>query len=329
MKSIAFFNNKGGVGKTTLAYHTAWMAVELGKRVLAVDLDPQANLTSMFVEEQRLRQLWPEDGLNSSIYRSIFPILDGTGDIDPAHIEMLEAVDESLGLIPGDLGLSEFEDKLSDSWPRCLDRDKAAFRATTAFARIMSEAAKRMNADLILVDVGPNLGAINRAAMIASDYLVLPLAPSLFSLQGLRNLGPTLKKWRDGWADRLARAPEHLDIELPKGLMEPLGYVVQQHSERKNRPVKAYDQWALKIPGEYSRAILDRSGTQVEAAEDPACLGMVKNYLSLMALAEDARKPVFHLKPADGAIGAHSEAARRAYTHFKHLTKKILDAADL
>ena len=48
MKSIAFFNNKGGVGKTSLIYHLAWMFAERGVNVLAVDLDPQANLTSMF-----------------------------------------------------------------------------------------------------------------------------------------------------------------------------------------------------------------------------------------------------------------------------------------
>ncbi len=329
MKSIAFFNNKGGVGKTTLVYHTAWMARELGKRVLAVDLDPQANLTSMFLDEERLMQLWPDDGPSLSIYSSILPILEGTGDIETAHVEFLEPVDQSLGLIPGGLGLSEFEDKLSDSWPRCLDRDKAAFRATTAFYRIMVEAAETMEAEVILIDVGPNLGAINRAAMIASDHLVLPLAPSLFSLQGLRNLGPSLKSWRQGWKDRLERAPEDLQIPLPKGRMEPLGYVVQQHSERKNRVVKAYDSWARKIPGEYSRAILDGSTTELEAAQDPACLGMVKNYLSLIAMAESARKPVFHLKPVDGAIGSHAEAVRKSFSSFKELTQSILHAAGI
>lgn len=57
MKTIAFFNNKGGVGKTTLVYHIAWMLAELGQRVLAADLDPQANLSSMFLEEERLEEL--------------------------------------------------------------------------------------------------------------------------------------------------------------------------------------------------------------------------------------------------------------------------------
>ena len=58
MKTIAFFNNKGGVGKTSLVYHLAWMFSEMGHRVIAADFDPQANLSSMFLNESRLEQLW-------------------------------------------------------------------------------------------------------------------------------------------------------------------------------------------------------------------------------------------------------------------------------
>ncbi|GAA4670509.1 hypothetical protein GCM10023347_25390 [Streptomyces chumphonensis] len=58
MTSIALFNNKGGVGKTTLSYHLAHMIRRLGLTVLAVDLDPQANLTSMCLEETEIEELW-------------------------------------------------------------------------------------------------------------------------------------------------------------------------------------------------------------------------------------------------------------------------------
>ena len=60
MNTIAFFNNKGGVGKTSLVYHLAWMYAELGLSVIAADLDPQANLTSMFIDEDQLATLWPD-----------------------------------------------------------------------------------------------------------------------------------------------------------------------------------------------------------------------------------------------------------------------------
>ena len=51
---IAFFNNKGGVGKTSLVYHLSWMYSEIGLKVLSSDLDPQANLTSAFLDDDRL-----------------------------------------------------------------------------------------------------------------------------------------------------------------------------------------------------------------------------------------------------------------------------------
>ena len=79
MRTIAFFNNKGGVGKTTLVYHVAWMCAEMGRRVLAVDLDPQANLTTMFLDEDTSEKLWPESGPSQSIFACISPIIEGLG----------------------------------------------------------------------------------------------------------------------------------------------------------------------------------------------------------------------------------------------------------
>ena len=54
---ITFFNNKGGVGKTTLVYHVAWMLADRGHRVVAADLDPQANLTAAFLDDEEIEQL--------------------------------------------------------------------------------------------------------------------------------------------------------------------------------------------------------------------------------------------------------------------------------
>ncbi|MBN1867846.1 AAA family ATPase [Candidatus Sumerlaeota bacterium] len=321
MKTIAFFNNKGGVGKTTLVYHVAWMCAELGQCVLAVDFDPQANLTTMFLDEDALERLWPEEGKNQSILTCISPIIEGEGDIAEAP---LQQICPNIHLLPGDLGLSQFEDKLSDSWPRCLDNDKAAFRVITAFYRIIFSAAEAANADIVLMDVGPNLGAINRASLIASDHVVMPLAPGLFSLQGLRNLGPTLHTWRDSWQERLKKKPDDFSIPMPAGAMQPTGYVVMQHVERKSRPVKAYQRWISKIPEIYRTRVLRQAGPANDAETDPNRIGLIKNYQSLMPLAEDARKPIFKLTAADGAIGAHAAAVSKCYSDFKCLTQEIL-----
>lgn len=318
MKTVAFFNNKGGVGKTSLVYHLAWMFADHGIKTLAVDLDPQANLTAMFLDEDRLETLWPDGEHPETVFGAIRPILRGIGDIAQPHVERIHL---RLGLIAGDLGLSRFEDKLSDAWPRCHNSDESAFRTMTAFHRLVQRGAD-WGADLVLIDVGPNLGAINRSALIASDQVCLPLAPDLFSLQGLKNLGPTLREWRAVWSELLSKAPA--DLSLPKGAMQPIGYIVMQHGILDSRPVKAYKRWMDRIPGVYREAVLDEGGQlPPSVAQDPYCLSLLKHYRSLMPMAMEARKPIFFLKSADGAIGAHIEAVKSSYKDFYRLATKI------
>jgi cellulose biosynthesis protein BcsQ len=318
MKSIAFFNNKGGVGKTALAYHLAWMFTELGKRVIVADLDPQSNLSSMFLDEERLEELWPAGKHPETIQGMLDPMIRGIGDIAKPHIEPISL---SLGLLVGDLALSKFEDKLSAAWPYCQNRDEEAFRKITAFHRAMLAANNEWEADLVLIDVGPNLGAINRSALIAADYVVIPLAPDLFSLQGLRNLGPQLREWRASWADLRSKSPDP-ELALPKGKIQPLGYVLMQHTVRQDRTVRAYQKWMSRIPTEYSASVLDSTATSADHS-----LATLKYYRSLMPLAMEARKPMFFLKPADGAIGAHVAAVNDCYRDFRTLAQRI--AADV
>ncbi len=320
MKTITFFNNKGGVGKTTLVYHLASMISDQGQTVLAVDLDPQANLTSMFLRDEQLEALWPDGEHPKTIFGALRPIIRGVGDVLTPHVENIT---RNLGLVIGDLALSTFEDRLSDAWPRCHNRDESAFRTMTAFYRGVRQAARVTGADWVLIDVGPNLGAINRAALIASDFVVIPLGPDLFSLQGLRNLGPSLRSWRASWTELIPKSPDPA-LELPSGEIEPLGYVVMQHGMRENRPPKAYQRWIERFPPAYREFVLEQPPKPApSAAEDPYCLTMLKHYRSLIPMAMEARKPVFSLKPADGAIGAHATAVRNAYQDFLSLAESI------
>lgn len=312
MISVAFFNNKGGVGKTSLVYHSAWMFKELGYRVLVVDLDPQSNLSIMALDEERLEVLWPDDHHPETLHGAVAPLFGGTGDIRPAHIERL---DRGLGLLVGDLALSRIEDDLSTEWPRCLEGRERAFRVTSAFWRVIRGAADNLNAHLVLIDVGPNLGAINRAALVASSHVLVPVAPDLFSLQGLKNLGPTLRQWRDTWRQALPRGSSAVG-ELPQGEMAPVGYVLMQHVERLGQPTKAYAKWQKRLPGAYRENVLGNV-RGAEVTPDPNQIHRIKHYRSLMPLAMEARKPMFSLTSADGAIGAHQSNVRQCYQDFE------------
>jgi chromosome partitioning protein len=322
VNTVAFFNNKGGVGKTTLVYHLAFMIADRGETVLAVDLDPQANLTSMFLDEDRLEEMWSPGEHPKTIFGALRPIIRGLGDVLTPHVERINS---RLGLIVGDLALSTFEDKLSDAWPRSHNRDESAFRTMSAFYRGIGQAARELSATWVLIDVGPNLGAINRAALLASQYVAIPLGPDLFSLQGLRNLGPSLHGWRTSWMDLLQKNPDPA-LDLPPGTIEPLGYVVMQHGMRENRPPKAYQRWIDRFPAAYRESVLQGDAAGAPSANDDSyCLAMLKHYRSLMPMAMEARKPVFSLKPADGAIGAHVEATRNAYDDFLKLARRIAE----
>ncbi|MFC4122577.1 ParA family protein [Nonomuraea zeae] len=334
MISIALFNNKGGVGKTTLTYHLAHMMQRLGHAVLAVDLDPQANLTAAFLEEDELVTLWSEPETldlyplfgrvgeeNGTVAASVRPIMEGLGDVrlfEPTKIL------PGLWLVPGDLELSAFEDRLSAAWPNCFTGDHAALRTTTAFHRVIEDAARRVEAEIVLIDVGPNLGAINRAALLAADTVVMPLAADLFSLRGLRNLGPTLRNWRSTWQETvLPKVPAN--ISAPSGSMLPLGYVIMQPTMRLDRPVKAYHRWLERIPTVFADAVLardpDPGGRSYEIAT-------MRNYQSLMPLAHDARKPMFDLKAADGALGSTQTYVHKCRAEFQELAENVLERLD-
>ncbi len=106
--------------------------------------------------------------------------------------------------------------------------------------------------------------------------------------------------------------------------MKSLGYLCQQHSVRFDRPVKAYDRWVNRIPSVYRQAVLNETNPPIiEMADDPFCLATIRHYRSLVPMAQEFRKPIFHLTAADGAIGSHANAVRDAARDFRNLALKI------
>jgi chromosome partitioning protein len=300
---IAFFNDRGGVGTTTLVYHLAWMFSDLGIRVLAADLDPQADLSAACRGQDRLEELLSA-GRFPTIYNFVDESMKETAGAQPALAENLDV--SLLPLVLGDLRLSQLDD---------LGQERS-LELTAAFGKVFSEAADHCRAEVVLVDLAPNLGAINRAALLAADFLVVPLAADLLSMYGLRNLGPALREWK-GKSGRVGNA-------------SPVGYVVQQNSVRFSRPIKSNQGWFTHIPAEFQGSVLGNPtepGTSVK--DDPWCLALLKHYHSLMPMAQEAQKPMFHLKVADGAIGAHFQAAQSVGQEYKRLAERIAERAGL
>jgi chromosome partitioning protein len=114
-------------------------------------------LTSMFIDEDQLATLWPESSHTKTIFGAIQPLLEGTGDISPPYVDHIA---NKIGLLVGDLALSASEDEWTSQWPDCLDRKPRAFRVLSAIWRVIEQAAKERDANLVLIDVGPNLARL-------------------------------------------------------------------------------------------------------------------------------------------------------------------------
>jgi cellulose biosynthesis protein BcsQ len=317
MKTIAVFNSDGGVGKTTLVYHLAVMFAELGLRVVAADFDPQAHLTALSLPIETLEAI--EDARLTSIDDVVAPLVRGGPPVFP---EVIEVVD-GFGLVPGDLDLTLAEDALSIAWVDGRDESPdvrtRGMRLIAAFGRAIRDAAEIYRADLALIDVGPNLGAINRAALLAADHVIAPVAPDIFSLKGLTNVGHRLSEWRHGWASRASETTTP-SAGWPTGEMIPLGYVVSRFNPYRGDRARHFNRWINRVPEVFHRDVLGQAfPAPATVNEDEACLAWLKDYHSLMAMAHERRKPVFKLKPADGAIGGHQQAVAAAYQDFKAL----------
>lgn len=123
MKTIAFFNNKGGVGKTTIASTIAYQLTRLGKKVLMMDLDPQSNTTQVVLDEDQVERIF--SGKGTARIKTIKDIYDPMRDSNEATIGNVKdsiyksktsKTDFQFDLLPSHLKLSEFEDTLSDAW---------------------------------------------------------------------------------------------------------------------------------------------------------------------------------------------------------------------
>ncbi|MBI5636290.1 ParA family protein [Candidatus Micrarchaeota archaeon] len=325
MKQIVLFNNKGGVGKTTFIQHLGYALERQEKKVLFVDADPQCNLTSSICSDEQITQFW---GSGKSINNAVQPLTRGLGDIK-TEITPYNVPNRNIWLYPGDLLLSEFEDVLSESWVDVLAGREIGFRVTSALYRLTENWASSNQIDFVLIDVGPNLGALNRAVLLGCDYFIVPIIPDLFSIRGLGNVGTTFIKWMRLWNDASTRLTERT-FKIQKGKPAFAGYVTSQFNIYRKKPTKAWKTWADQIPDKISTDIVEKlsavdSNLVKQLNGGSYFLGDMKNYHSLAPLSQSARKPIFELTSSDGIVGSHVDSVTNCNTEYSGIAKRIID----
>lgn len=322
MKTIAFFSVNRGVGQTSLVYHLAWMYQDLGSCVLAVDLDPQAALSSMFLEDAELRDLWGDgSGRERTVHGALAPLLEGSPEPGSPHLEELAP---SLYLLAGSLALCQAEASLSREWIEARERNPETLPKLAGVRRLVERAAAEADARIVLIDLGPNLGAINRAALFAADEVVLVLGPDIRSFHGLQHFGSAVRSWNEASQANRERPAGAVHQGLPMIGIRPAGYTVLMPLMRLDRPLYVPVHWLRSFPATFEREVLGQSpAREPDSDEDPHLIASLRNHAALEPLAQEARKPLFRLKPADGATGSFMSDVTNCYRQYRDVAERI------
>ncbi len=311
MKSIVVFNNKGGVGKTTLLCNLAsYLQIKGGKKVLIVDSDPQCNATSYMFPYPQIEEIYSIN--KSTIYEIIKPLQRGKGFIS-TNIPILKSPFFELDVIVGDPSLSLSEDFLSKDW---LDGKAGDFRGLQTTLLFKELLLRLQNYDYVFFDVGPSLGALNRAVLASSDFFIVPMSSDIFSLQALENISKSLKEWNvqltRGLKDYEEKEGEAFKINEHEinWHLKFGGYITQQYKaktvEGKKQPVNAYEKIIRKIPSTVKKHLMTINDFEMEFPK----LGEITNLHSLVPLSQNSSVPIFNLKSEHGVVGAHFNKVR-------------------
>jgi cellulose biosynthesis protein BcsQ len=320
MKSVAFFTNKGGVGKTTLVCNlAAYLAKHKNKKILIVDADPQTNATQYMFPNSVLEEIYEKKSA-FTIYSLARPLSQGKGFSTVNEFKRSESF--GVDVLLGDPRLALIEDTLAADWGAGSIR---GIRTTYMFREFLLNCS---GYDYIFFDMGPSLGSINRAVLIGCDYFLLPLSIDIFSLRATENISTWLKEWK-----------RRLDLQL-KGLTNPeeievsdlifrlrlVGYVNQQYTAKRDafgerRAVKAYEKIMSDIPRAIEASLVDH---KLEPKDLDYKLGSIPNLHSLVPMSQNSRKPIFDLKSSDGIVGAHFTKVKDALDLFEGIAENFI-----
>lgn len=322
MKSLAFFNNKGGVGKTTLLCNVAaYFSQEMGKSVCVVDCDPQCNASQYLFHDAALEEIISDPTKNIEYLFS--SLMSGEGHANGAPL--FRSASFSVDVLCGSPGLSLAEDFLAEEWaglntPRGLS-------STLVFSKLLERLSTY---DYVFFDVSPSLGAINRTVLLSCDFFVSPMSIDIFSLKAFKNINDWMVKWRENWIYAV-NSPQlgghNTTVAAAKAMTgaDFIGYVSQQYIAKRDasgerRPVKSYDEIIRQIDLQIEQNFDGHS-----QPPQPYEIGKIPNLHSLAPMSQTSRKPIFALTGRDGVVGAHFAKVKEAKDIFAEVASEIHD----
>jgi chromosome partitioning protein len=245
--TTCLLNQKGGVGKTSTCHHLAGTLAAAGRRVLLVDNDPQASLTQGFWGPEATRRIGRAESVAAVYEPDTMPIPEAL--VRPTGLE-------GISIVPGSRHLTPFNMRPPEAWPRS-ERGMREFLGEV-----------EGDFDLTLIDCPPNLHLCSHAALVAADFLVVPVQVEDYGAQGLEPVQEAVALVRAG----------------PNPALGLLGYLVTMYDKR------------LGIHLAYEALLREMYGPLVFAAAFP----LAKDFKEAVA----SRQPISHHKPKSAAAKA-------------------------
>jgi cellulose biosynthesis protein BcsQ len=339
-KIIAMFNNKGGVSKTTTTFNLGWMLAERGHKVVLVDADPQCNLTGMTMDLAGESAL--EEFYENHPGRNIKAALEPAFKSRPRPVEAVDCVEvagiEGLYLIPGHIGLAEDETSLGIA-QQLSETIQALKNLPGSFRYLFDKTAEQYDAEYVIVDLSPGLGAVNQNLVSTADYVIIPASPDVFSVMAMESLARVLPRWKK-WAQSASEleAMADADYPFPEPRLKFLGTIIQRFRLRSGEATQGFQEFFEIIDKSISETLAPalKEADLLLPDENYAEAGLGENYRlasisdfnSLITTSQKARKPVFALTKADvkrvGVVwDAASEAITRFHDAFTELAERI------
>ncbi|MBS0353717.1 MAG: ParA family protein [Proteobacteria bacterium] len=273
MKTISVFNNKGGVGKTTLTFHLAHALAEQDYRTLLIDLDPQCNLTIYGMDQDVLHDIWKAEDdfvadfkasqqkLTSNAFSALIsqtrsihfllkPVEDGVDDLP--SLPPPRKLANNLDLIPGRLTMHLYEDAVARRWSEVYQGDPLAVRTATRPRELAIAYAKHFGYDFVIMDTSPSLGTLNRLIISTTDGFLIPCMPDMFSLYGIRNIGNALAVWKKQFDTIYHLLSNEKRTLFPKNFVRLLGFTIYNAKRYSGASrwdlAQAHFNYAMQIP---------------------------------------------------------------------------------
>ena len=358
MKSIAVFNNKGGVGKTTLTYHLGYALAELGYKTLLVDLDPQSNLTLFGLDPEQLHNIWQveeafiddfvqardenqekfEDIASNvrSIHFLLKPTEDGTNE--PECLPEPLKLHNNLRMIPGRLSIHTYEDRIASRWSDVYRGDPLAIRTITQIRNFCQAYAEKHSYDYVVIDTSPSLGILNKVIISTVDGFLVPCMPDMFSLYGIQNIGKSLQDWKRDFDTIFKLLSDAKLSHFPKNFVSFLGFTIFNAKKYTGSSEwdlsKAHHNYAKQIPAtiqKYIDADHRRHLTEGQLEEPIGEMAIMHSYSTLPNMAQKYRTPMWkvpscaNLKASDkSTIAGNSQRYIDTQTCFHTFAKDLL-----